>query len=168
MGLFKKIGSFAKKAVKSVGKVAAVALPVAAMGAALLPGVGGAVSSGLSKLGEKLKGSKAASAVDKALSVKDEAVRKGLFGIGDGKPGVFGIGDGLPGVFGIGTGKGKTKTAIENREANEELYEALDDADKARLIASGKWAGGGKQSGEGLSPMALAAAGLVAFLVLKK
>lgn len=168
MGLFKKIGKFAKKAVKSVGKVAAVALPVAALGASLLPGVGGAVSTGLGKLGEKLKGSKLKTTVDAALSMKDEAERKGFLGIGDGKKGVFGIADGEKGIFGIGTGKGKAKKALEQRQANETLYEQEDEEDKARLVASGKWAGGGKDpAAAGGNGLMIAAAALVGILFLK-
>lgn len=167
MSLFSKIGKAAKKVVKSVGKVAAVALPVAALGAALLPGVGGAVSTGLSKLGEKLKGSKALTAVERAATAAENAEKKGFLGIGDGKPGILGIGDNLPGVLGLFTGKGKAKKALEQRAENEALYRTEDAADEARLIASGHWSAGGKDKEEA-SPLLLLGLGLAALLVLKK
>lgn len=169
MSLFKKIGDFAKKAVKSVGKVAAVALPVAALGASLLPGVGGAVSTGLSKLGEKLKGSKVVSAVQSATSSYQEAEKKGFLGIGDGKKGIFGIGDGEKGIFGIGTGKGKAKKALEERSQNETLYAEEDEADKARLVANGRWGGRDRDSdsGSGSGAGIAIAAGLGLLLLLR-
>lgn len=85
MSLLKKFGKWAKK---NVVKVAAIAAPIAALA---IPGVGGAVSNGISKVLGKIKNSAAGSAasevVDTVIAPKPSG-SGGLFG----KGGLFGTG----------------------------------------------------------------------------